>query len=147
MLATTACASAALLTIGTTRPSAPASSVRCIQIVSFQGTRAIGTAPPSWMARKHWTMVSKPTGLCSASTTSQSQPASAILSAATGEQSVSQLPTDGCPPRSLSVTGLVVIVDRRKALISPLHEYGSSAAHGSARLSNDKLLWKQQPAR
>jgi hypothetical protein len=43
-----------------------------------------------------------------------------MLSAATGEQSVSQLPTEGCPLRNLSVTGLVVIEDRAKPLIFPL---------------------------
>src|SRR5262245_38175909 len=100
--------------MGTTRPRAPASRVRWIQIVSFQGTRAIGAAPPSCAARKQWTIVSKPTGLCSASTTSQSQPIWAILSAATGEQSESHVPTAGWPLRSLSVTGLVLILERVK---------------------------------
>jgi hypothetical protein len=110
MLATTLRASSAELTIGTTRPSAPAASVRWIHTVSFHGTRAMGTAPPSWMARKQLTMVSKPTGLCSASTTSQSQPSGAMLSAAAGEQSPSQLPTAGCPLRSFSTTGFRTIL-------------------------------------
>jgi hypothetical protein len=34
----------------------------------------------------------------------------AIFSAATGEQSESQVPTAGCPLRSLSVTGLVLML-------------------------------------
>jgi hypothetical protein len=47
ILPTANLASSTELTIGTTKPSAPASSVRWIQTVSFHGTRAIGTAPPS----------------------------------------------------------------------------------------------------
>src|SRR5262245_42572161 len=65
-------------------------------------------------------MVSNPTGLCSASTTSQSHPTWAMLSAAIGEQSVSHVPTAGWPLRSLSVTGLVLILVLLKVLMTLL---------------------------
>ena len=64
MFATTDPASSAVLIMGTTSPIAPASRVRWIQTVSFQGTRAMGTTPPSCIALKQLTMVAKSTGLC-----------------------------------------------------------------------------------
>jgi len=52
-----------------------------------------------------------------------------MFSAATGEQSVSQVPTAGWPLRSLSVTGFVLILVLPKLLIALLLlcEYAAAA--------------------
>jgi len=63
-------------------------------------------------------MVSNPTGLCCASTTSQSHPIGAIDSAAAGEHSESQLPTTAWPAANLALTGFSRILDTWNPAIS-----------------------------
>src|SRR5918995_4013250 len=86
--------------MGTTTPQAPASSTRLKFSALFHGIRTIGAVLLAAMTANIWARVRISIGLCSVSTTSQSNPRRLTYSAASGEGRDSQVPIDGSPAAS-----------------------------------------------
>ena len=106
---TAARACAAPSTWGTITPIAPVSSALLIQIASFEGTRTMHAQRPAvaWTTRCTDEKSSSP---CSMSTKSQSKPAPAKISAASGDGSVRIVPRRGSRAASRSRNDRCVVV-------------------------------------